>query len=365
VRLSTRFDTKIFYICLLFFVYIFLSFQNKGDTFLFLENHVANNHIISIEKPAKLSIDRGRLEINFVEKGEKHYFAPLDIAVLILSHTSILLSSAVSKELSQSGAAIIYIGDSYMPVGITLPFAINRAGAKRPHLQAKFSNSNLIKHWQTQVIKSKIFGQASILSSFSKEDAQRLSIIASKVSNGDEDNKEGQAARFYWNVYFDKLNSSVKKREKQGAEDIVNSCLNYAYAIIRSIVARALVSAGLCLNFGISHSRRDNPFNLVEDFIEPFRYIADKVVLSVIAMNAQNQTLNSQLKKELLSGILQEVVQIENKKYRLFEAIDFAVISFCNSLEDPRRKLLLPNMPVTRGIKAELPELFHTKYEEI
>ncbi|MCL2484611.1 MAG: type II CRISPR-associated endonuclease Cas1 [Endomicrobia bacterium] len=323
---------------------------------------MANNHIISIEKPAKLSIDTGRLEINFIEKGEKHYFAPFDIAVLILAHTSILLSSAVSKELSNAGVAIVYVGDNYMPIGITLPIGINLDGAKRPHLQAKYINSNLTKPWWRQVIKSKILGQASVLEAFAKDESQRLTTIANKVIDGDDDNKEGQSARFYWDVFFGVLNKTVRKREKQGATDVINSSLNYAYAIIRSMVARSLVSAGLCLNLGIGHSRRDNPFNLVEDFIEPFRFVADKVIFEIFSDN-DYESLNTVLKRELLSRILQEVVRVENKNYRLFEAVDFMVDSFCNTLEDPRRKLLLPNMPTSRGVKMEMPELFHTKYE--
>lgn len=323
---------------------------------------MANNHIISIEKPAKLSIDLGRLEIAFAESGEKHYFPPFDIAVLILAHTSILLSSAVTKELSYAGAVIIHVGDNYMPVGITLPIGKNLDGAKRPHQQAKYASANLTKPWWRQVVKSKILGQASVLDQISKEHSSRLYAIANKIIDGDEDNKEGQAARFYWEIYFSKLNTDIKGREKQGATDVINSSLNYAYAIIRSMVARSLSCAGLCLNFGIGHCRKDNPFNLVEDFIEPFRYIADKIVFGIFSIS-DHKALDSNLKKELLSGILEEVVNIEGKNYRLFEAMDFMTDSFCNTLSDPRRKLCLPNMPVTKGIKAELPELFHTKYE--
>jgi CRISPR-associated protein Cas1 len=330
---------------------------------------MANNHIISIEKPAKLSVDISRIEILFSQTNEKHYFVPSDIAVLILAHHTISLSSAGSKELSKAGAVIIYVGGNFMPCGITLPVGTNLAGSKRPHQQAKYINTPIPKHWWRQIIKAKILGQASTLAEISKENAQRLIAIADKVSEGDVENKEGQAARYYWEIYFKKLNSN-NGRVKEGATDLINSCLNYSYAIIRSIVARSLVSAGLCLNFGVGHIRKDNPFNLVEDFIEPFRYIADKVVFDVYRChaNATRQSnpdfvndiiplsLNSKIKKQLLSGIVNSVVKIQNKNYRLFEAIDFAVLSFCDSLGDPRKNLLLPNMQKARGVKAELSE---------
>lgn len=323
---------------------------------------MANNHIISIEKPAKLSIDLGRLKISFTESGEEHCFSSFDIAVLILSHTSILLSSAVSKELSSTGAIIIYVGDNYMPIGITLPIGKNLNGAKRPHQQAKYSVMNLTKPWWRQIIKSKILGQASVLDIISKEHSQRLYALSNNIVDGDEDNKEGQAARFYWEIYFSKLNLGIKGREKQGATDIVNASLNYAYAIIRSMIARSLSTAGLCLNFGIGHSRKDNPFNLVEDFIEPFRYIADKIIFNIFS-NSEYKALDSKLKKEILSNILKETVSISGKNYRLFEAIDFMINSFCNTLDDPRRKLYLPNMQPSKGVKADMQELNHIKYE--
>ncbi|MDR1941783.1 MAG: hypothetical protein LBQ47_05600 [Endomicrobium sp.] len=98
---------------------------------------MANNHIISIEKPAKLSVNLGRIEFSFIDCNEKHYFASEDISVLILSHHTISLSAAVAKELSLAGSVIIYAGDNYMPVGVTLPVGQNVEGARKPHLQAK------------------------------------------------------------------------------------------------------------------------------------------------------------------------------------------------------------------------------------
>jgi CRISPR-associated protein Cas1 len=323
---------------------------------------MANNHIISIEKEAKLSIDTGRLEIAFLQNDEKHYFAPFDIAVLILAHPCISLSSAVPKELSSAGAVILHAGDNFMPVGLTIPIAINQEGAKRPHLQAKYVNSEAAKIWWKQIIQSKIFGQASVLQYAERNEFGRLIAIANKVLKGDEDKKEALAAKFYWKVYFEYLDLAVNERHKQNAEDIVNISLNYSYAIIRAMVARSLTSAGLCLNLGVGHYRRDNPFNLVEDFIEPFRFIADKAVLEILSKN-DYQTFESKLKKSLLTEILQTVIKIKDTNYRLFQAIDFAINSFCLSLDIPSLSLLLPNTPIKRGVKSNIPELPHIKYE--
>ena len=322
---------------------------------------MANDHVISIEKAAHLSIDLGRLQIYFPNSDEKHFIAPFDIAVLILAHPQIILSSAVFKELSSSGAVILHSGGDFMPVGFTMPIGINFDGAKRPHQQAKHINTQSSQNWHRQIVKSKILGQAFVLSLIDKEKSTKLFILANRVLDGDKDNKEAFAAKYYWEHYFKALSSSFS-RQKQGAVDIVNSCLNYSYAVIRSIVARSLAGAGLCLNFGIFHSRKDNPFNLAEDFIEPFRFIADREVFEILSSGIY-EVLDSKLKKELLSQILKTTVIIDENKYRLFQSIDFAINSFCISLEDPRRKLLLPNISSSRGAKPSLPELFHIKYE--
>jgi CRISPR-associated protein Cas1 len=323
---------------------------------------MANEHIVSIEREAKLSIDAGRLEICFIKEDKKHYIAVIDIAVLILAHHCIQLSIAVSKELSGVGAIIIYAGDNFMPVAVSLPIGVNQEGAKRPHLQAKYIDSQEKKFWWSQIVKSKILGQAFVLSMIDEETENRLLNNVNYVKLGDEDNTEAVCAKIYWDAYFKHFAYSVKFREKQGAGDIVNISLNYSYAIIRAIVARSLAGAGFCLNFGVGHYRKDNPFNMVEDFIEPFRFVADKSVLQVLrAINYE--IFDGKLKKELINNILYSTITIQNKEYRLFQAVDFAVNSFCISLEDPRRALLLPNMLAKRGKASVLPDNTRIMYE--
>ena len=323
---------------------------------------MANEHVISIEREAKLSIDTSRLKISFVSTGENHYIAVIDIAALILAHPCISLSASVFKELCAVGAIIIHTSDTFMPIGYTLATCINLDGAKRPHMQAKYINLQEEKFWWAQIITSKILGQAKVLSLFDQTTANRLKTNATYIKPADEENIEAVCAKIYWDAYFRVIPSFATKREKQGASDIVNISLNYSYAIVRAIVARSLASAGLCLNFGVGHYRKDNPFNLVEDFIEPFRFIADKNVLEIFK-TAEYEIFNSKLKKELLSRILSSIIKINNKEYRLFHGIDFAVNSFCASLEDPRRRLLLPNMPIPSGKKPVLKENNHIIYE--
>lgn len=305
-------------------------------------------HLISIDREAKLSIDTGRLKIEFVQADEVHFIAACDIAVLILAHPCISMSLAVTQELAKNGAIIVTAGEKYLPCAISLPIATNADGARRPFLQAKYLETETSANWWAQLIEAKIRGQALSAESFDTELAERLRVISQHIEPGDKTAREAQAAGAYWPEYFQSLNSPVDFRDKQGATDPVNISLNYGYAVLRAIIARGLTAAGLCLNFGVGHYRKDNPFNLADDFIEPFRFLVDQIVWNIFN-NHFYESFDKEVKKQILSKLLASTIKIAGKQYRLFHGIDFAINSFCLSLEDSRRKLLLPNQPPRTG----------------
>ncbi len=305
-------------------------------------------HLISIDREAKLSIDTGRLKITFQNTGETHFIAACDIAVLILANPCISLSLAVYQELAKNGAVIITAGERYMPCAMSMPLGVNIDGARRPFLQARQLESEAAGEWWAQLLSSKVLGQALVASAFAPELSEKLKLIAKHIEPGDKECREAQAAQLYWPEFFKALDSPVDFREKQGATDPINIALNYGYAVLRAIVARSLAGAGLCLNFGVGHCRKDNPFNLADDFIEPFRFLADLAVYQIF-WDKQPDNFDKGVKKQLLSKLLASTLTIAGKTYRLFQGVDFAVNSFCLSLQDTRRKLLLPNLPARPG----------------
>lgn len=308
-------------------------------------------HLISIDREAKLSIDTGRLKIVFSQAEETHFIAVCDIAVLILAHPCISLTLPVQQELSKNGAIIVVGGEKYLPCAYTFPIGINTEGARRPHLQAKYVATGTAGQWWAQLIEAKILGQALVAGNFDKTLSDKLKLISKYVEEADKGLHEAHAAQSYWPKYLKSLDSDVEYRDKQGATDPINIALNYGYAVLRAIIARALAGAGLCLNFGVGHYRKDNPFNLADDFIEPFRFLIDDIVWHLFNKN-NFESFDKNLKKQLLSSLLASTVKISGKEYRLFHGVDFAVNSFCLSLEDPRRKLLLPNQPTRAGKQA-------------
>ena len=305
-------------------------------------------HLISIDREASLSVDTGRLKIAFSKEQETHFIAACDIAVLVLAHPCIRVSLAVFQALAQQGAVIVCAGEKYMPCSMALPLGTNLEGAKRSFLQAKYLNAAESRRWWQQLVAAKILGQAFVAENFDTALAERFRLIASHVEPGDDSAREAQVAQAYWPAFFTAIHNPIDFRDKQGASDPANITLNYGYAVLRAIIARSLVSAGLCLNFEVGHCRKDNPFNLADDFIEPFRFLVDVIVWR-LAKDVPLGSFDKAIKKQLLTALLASEVSLAGKNYRLFHGIDYAVNSFCLSLEDPRRKLILPNQPARPG----------------
>lgn len=261
---------------------------------------MSNEYIISIGSSAKLSIDISRVLVQTEEREE--HIAVKDIAILVLESDYITLSAPVLSRISQAGGIVIGIDSSHLPSYMLLPIGVNRQGARRPHQQIEYPlGSAEQKKWWDNIIQAKINGQAQILEWVHSSHAPALRAYSKEVRNGDEKVIEGLAAKVYWQELFSLVGGSVKGRVKEGAGDIVNISLNYGYAILRAMVARALVGAGFCVNFGVGHYRKDNPFNLVEDFVEPFRPYIDKIVFSLfIEDKCTEEKMSPQLKKYIL-----------------------------------------------------------------
>lgn len=99
---------------------------------------------------------------------------------------------------------------------------------------------------------------------------------------------EGQASVEYWAGFADVLDEkwNFNGRSGRGAQDPVNSLLNYGYAVVESEIWKSIYLAGLDPYCGFLHSERYGRASLVFDLIEEFRQqIVDKTILSIVNMN--------------------------------------------------------------------------------
>ena len=226
--------------------------------------------IVEITVPGRwLNKSRGFLEVH--DNKEKLGQVPLDdICVIIISVPGCNISSNLLDHLAQRNVPIVTCGQNYLPSTWTLPVQSHNRQFQVMRAQATLSEPKRKRAWQT-IVKAKINNQAEVLARAGQPN-KRLKRLAEAVRSGDPDNCEAQAARAYWQNLFG--SEFRRNRDAPG----LNAALNYCYAIIRACVARGLIGAGLHPSFSLHHKNPQNPFNLADDLIEPFRPIVDYVI---------------------------------------------------------------------------------------
>jgi CRISPR-associated protein Cas1 len=188
--------------------------------------------------------------------------------------------------------------------------------------------------WQ-QTIISKITNQAGLL----KEKgipAKNMEHWAKNVTSGDTLNHEARAAVYYWQKLIKVENFN---RQQKGIPP--NNLLNYGYAILRAITARALVSSGLLPTLGIFHRNKYNAYCLADDIMEPYRPYVDLIVCHIMETEDNIEELTIEIKKQLLN-IATIDVRIDDKSSPLMVAMSRTTHSLHECFEGTSRKILYP-----------------------
>ncbi|MDR2085489.1 MAG: type II CRISPR-associated endonuclease Cas1 [Bacteroidales bacterium] len=230
------------------------------------------------------------------EKLETHKSVPIeDIGVVVLDNKQITLTNGLVEFLLDNNCAVITCSNSHMPVGLLLPLHGNTTQSERFRHQVDASLPLKKQLWQ-QTIKAKIENQAHVLSKFRKVNTGNMTAWANEVKSGDSENLEARAAVYYWNNLFPNIDSF--KRDKEGTPP--NNLLNYGYAILRAVIARALVISGLIPTLGIHHHNRYNAYCLADDIMEPYRPFVDKLVIEICDEYNDIENLTKEIKEKLL-----------------------------------------------------------------
>lgn len=292
---------------------------------------MSDHRILLIENPASLSVDLGRLRIKR-EGFEDSFVLPHDIAVLCLHHHAIQISVQALRVLAGAGASVMVTDEIHHPCAWLLPQVGNGDLVRRLRQQIALDSNHTKGHLWQAIVQARLNTQAANLRILNRRGALRLERLAKEVQPGDKTKCEGQGAKHYWTYLFEEN----FKREKQGAEDAINARLNFGYAVLRSMVARSLVMAGLNPALGLGHSNMENPFNLADDFIEPYRFVVERHVVL-----GQLGEFDSKARKEVLSFVGQEI-KLNGAGYRLPAAINESIASFVRVLDGRAEHLHLP-----------------------
>lgn len=260
-----------------------------------------------------------------------------DIGIIVLDNKEITITEGVMAALLGNTTAVITCDDKRMPVGMLLPLQGNTIHNERFRSQLGASIPLLKQLWQ-QTMKAKIENQATLLSRVTPKEARNLFAWSKDVKSGDPDNLEARAAVYYWKNIFQGLPNFV--RDKDGV--FPNNLLNYGYAILRAVVARALVASGLLPVMGIHHHNRYNAYCLADDIMEPYRPFVDSIVLDIMEEIEPVDDLNRDLKARLLSIPVLDV-KIGGKHSPLMIAVSQTTASLAKCFSGELRKISYPS----------------------
>lgn len=258
-----------------------------------------------------------------------------DIGVVLLDHPQITLTHALMAALLERNVALISCDEKHLPVGLMLPLDGNTIQTERFRSQIDASEP-LKKNLWAQTVKAKIENQAEVLRR-AGIDNKRLLALVPLIQSGDPDNVEGRAASVYWKLLFEDL---PFVRDRFGL--MPNAHLNYGYAILRAIVARALVGSGLLPTLGIHHSNKYNAYCLADDIMEPYRPFVDWMVYNMLQNGEITGDEISKAHKVKLLGIATVDIQLDGKKSPLMVGLPRTTNSLVECFDGRRRKIIYP-----------------------
>lgn len=283
---------------------------------------------LEISHEADIHIKEKQLEVT---TKEGVVIIPLEDLNQILVHgANIRLSTMDLSILSQNKIALITLDYKYLPTAIVMPFNGNSRQSKLMHAQVKAEAEMYEKLW-VQLIKQKINNQSRALSIMGRSGAEKIAEYVNLVDEKSVNAIESVAAKEYFSYYHTGLN--------RRSDDPINSSLNYGYAVVRGAIARKLVAAGFHPTFGIHHNSQLNPFNLVDDLIEPYRSIVDLIVNDNMGSNVKL----SKIERRNLSQVLYCACIVDDVKVNVMSAIDIMIESLKRIiLKKSDEKLKLP-----------------------
>ena len=286
------------------------------------------------ELPARLHVHLRQLVVE--RRDQPDVSVPLaDLAVVIVSHPQVTYTQAVLSGLAEAGGTFVACNRKNLPVGLFLPLVAHHAQTQRFAAQAAAPLPIRKRIWQ-QIVRAKIAAQAETLNRLHGTD-HGLRALVGAVHSGDPKNVEARAARRYWPMLF----ADMDFRRHRENED-QNLLLNYGYAVLRAIVARAICAAGLHPSLGIHHHHRNNAFCLADDLMEPFRPTVDRAVAQYVGSHGPIDRIEPDAKQHVIAELTGRYT-VEGQQRTLFDVSARMAASLADVFLGDAREIELPD----------------------
>jgi CRISPR-associated protein Cas1 len=290
--------------------------------------------VVEVATPGKyLSIERGFLCVT-EKQTEIARLALDDVAAVLVTTPGASLSTSLAVGLGERGIPLIICGRNFRPSALLWPLEQHHEQAGRFQAQIMLSKPQKKSIWR-QIVRAKILNQHATLTSVNMS-LPVLKRLASEVNVGDSQNIEAQAARYYWPALFGSTFRRDVDLEGRNAQ------LNYGYAVIRAMVARAVCAAGLHPSLGIFHSDPKNSFQLVDDLIEPFRPIMD---FYVAGLSSEHEV--SPVVKKRLASVAEHECEMSGERCVFAQAVHRYLRSYVEVLIGLTPKIEFPVLRLT------------------
>lgn len=268
---------------------------------------------VVVSSSAKLDYQLGFMVIRKQDVVKIHIS---EIAVVLIETTAVSLTAALLSELIKKKVKVIFCDEKRNPSSELIAYYGSHDTSMKIRKQMEWDAETKAAVW-TEIVSEKIRKQAELLEEYDRVEADMLFHYIKEIQFGDETNREGHAAKVYFNALFG-LDFS------RSTENSTNAALNYGYGIILSSFNREIVSNGYITQIGLFHDNMFNQFNLGSDLMEPFRPLVDRIVKELQPVKFEHE------EKVQMLQILQQEVMISGRK----EFVNNAIKIYCRSIFD-------------------------------
>ena len=243
-----------------------------------------------------------------------------EISLLLIESTAVSLTTSLLAELTNRKIKVVFCDEKRNPSSELMPYYGSHDTSNKVRAQIKWTDSIKSEVW-TEIVREKIKQQAVLLKATDHNENQLLERYITELVPGDKTNREGHAAK----VYFDALFGKTFTRSE---DNIINAALNYGYSILLSVFNREVVSNGYITQLGLFHDNMFNQFNLASDMMEPFRPLVDAIVV-----DSAFEKFEHDEKMDMLR-VLEKEVFIDGKRQYANNAIKIFSKSIFDALND-------------------------------
>lgn len=269
--------------------------------------------IVVISKRAKLDYQLGYMVVRSEEITKIHLG---EISTILIESTAVSITTSLLAEVVKKKIKVIFCDEKRNPSSELMSYYGSHDTSNKVRTQIQWTQNIKEAVW-TEIVTEKIRKQKELLEFLGKEEAELLDSYIKEMNWNDETNREGHAAKVYFNALFG-------LEFTRTADNLINAALNYGYSIVLSAFTREITANGYITQLGLFHDNMFNQFNLASDLMEPFRILVDRKVVNMFLQQFEHE------EKMEIVNILNQEVKIDGK----IQYVNNAVKIYCKSVFD-------------------------------